>query len=304
MELTPDLLRTFVAAAETNNFTQAAKQVNISQSAVSMQMRKLEEDLGKSLFKRLTRGVQLTSNGEILLKYAKRILRLHDKALAALNEPKLKGLIRMGAVEDYADLHFPGILKRFSEKYPLIQVDMFCAMSEDLLKMFYAGKLDLCLRNAEKVESGGMFLRHEPLLWVSPTDAEPEKRSPLPIAVFNNCIYRQWAEKALKTHDIKYRVVYSSPSVSGVLAAVKAGLAVAPIGASTKMSDLRVLSEGILPALPSAVVTLHQAHTRENSPLNMLAQYISEEFRSMSLTERRDVNPNENNCHGQAMMIG
>ncbi len=285
MELTPDLLRTFVAAAETGNFTQAAKQVNISQSAVSMQMRKLEEDLGKSLFKRLTRGVQLTSNGEILLKYAKRMLRLHDKALAALNEPKLKGLIRMGAVEDYADLHFPGILKRFSEKYPLIQVNMFCDLSEDLLKMFYSGKLDLCLRNAENIEPGGIFLRYEPLLWVSSMDAEPEKRSPLPIAVFNNCIYRQWTEKVLKQHDIKFRVAYSSPSVSGVLAAIKAGLAVAPVGASINVSDLRVLPEGLLPTLPSAVVTLHQAHTRENSPLNTLAQYITEEFRSMSLTK-------------------
>ncbi|SMC55633.1 DNA-binding transcriptional regulator, LysR family [Desulfocicer vacuolatum DSM 3385] len=284
MELTPDVLRTFVAAAQAGNFTQAAKQINISQSAVSLQMRKLEEDLGKPLFNRLTRGVQLTANGETLLKYARRLLLLHDKALASLSEPNLKGLIRLGAVEDYTDLHFPGILKRFSERYPLIQVDLLCDISEVLLKMFYSGKLDLCLRNAEGVEPGGVILREEPLIWVSSTEAEPEKRSPLPIAVFNNCIYRRWTEKVLKNEHIKFRVAYSSPSVSGVLAAVKAGLAVAPMGASINVSGLRVLPEDTLPALPSAVVTMHQAHTRKDSPLATLAQYITEEFRSMPLT--------------------
>ena len=284
MELTPDLLRTFVAAAQTGNFTQAAKQVNISQSAVSMQMRKLEEDLEKPLFIRLARGVQLTVEGEILLKYAGKLLRLHDRALAALSEPNLKGLIRLGAVEDYADLHFPGILKRFSEKYPLIQVDLVCDSSDKLLKLFQADKFDLCLRNGEVVEPGGEFLRYEPLFWIGPKDTEPEKRSPLPIAVFHDCLYRQWTETVLKKHRIKFRVAYSSPSITGVLAAVKAGLAVAPIGASINVSGLRILPEDALPALPSAVITLHQAHKRKNSPLNTLAQYISEEFRSMPLT--------------------
>ncbi len=163
-------------------------------------------------------------------------------------------------------------------------MDLLCDMSEELLKMFYSGKIDLCLRNAEGVEPEGVVLRQEPLIWVSPTDAEPEKHSPLPIAVFNNCIYRQWTEKVLKKNHIKFRVAYSSPSVSGVLAAVKAGLAVAPVGASINLSGLRVLPEGTLPALPSAVVTLHQAHSRKNSPLATLAQYITEEFRSMPLT--------------------
>lgn len=284
MELTPDLLRTFVAAAESLSFTQAARQVNISQSAVSMQMRKMEQDLSKTLFNRLTRGVRLTSDGETLLKYARRLLRLHDKALAALAEPNLKGVIRLGAAEDYAALHLPGILKRFSEKYPLIQVDLFCDVSDDLLKMLYEGRLDLCVRNAETVEPGGIFLREEPLIWIGPVDAEPEKRSPLPIAVFHNCIYGKWAKKALRKQSIDFRVAYSSPSISGVLAAVKSGLAVAPVGASTQMSDFRILPDGILPPLPTAAVTLHQAHAKKNTPLATLAMFITEAFRSMPLT--------------------
>lgn len=282
MDITPDILRTFVAAAQTLNFTQAAKQVNLTQSAVSIQVQKMEENLGKILFKRVARGVELTREGESLLKYADRILRLHSEMLASLTAPRIKGRIRLGAPEDYAALHLPGILKRFAEKYPFVQVELYCDLSNDLQKRMQAGKLDLCLRNTQDIEPAGKFLREEPVIWIGPKDTEPEKQSTIPLAVFHHgCIYRQWAIQTLNEHDMSYRIAYSSPSISGVLAAVKSGLAVAPVGASTPVSDFRILSQGILPDLPSAMVCLYQSNVLKDTALNHLARYIIDEFRAI-----------------------
>ena len=282
MDLTPDILRTFTAAAQTLSFTRAAEKVNRTQSAVSIQIRKLEASLGKKLFKRMARGVALTREGESLLTYADRMLNLHNEALASLTAPGIKGRIRLGAPEDYAALHLPGILNRVAEKYPFVQIELYCDLSDELLKMLQSGKLDLCLRNTRDIEPGGKFLREEPVIWIGPKDAEPEKRSPMPLAVFHpGCIYRRWAVQALDKHGIPYRVAYASPSISGVLAAVKSGLAVAPVGASTPVSGFRVLSEGVLPELPSAKVCLYQADSPEDGTLDHLFQYIIDEFRSI-----------------------
>jgi len=283
MDLTPDILRTFVAAAQSLNFTQAAQKVNLTQSAVSIQVRKLEENLEKTLFNRVPRGVELTAHGEYLLKYANRLLQLHNEALASFKKPEMKGLIRIGAAEDYAALHLPGILKRFAEQYPLVQVDLYCDLSNDLLDKLQKDKIDICLRNTRHIEPGGKFLREEPVIWAGPKDSDPENRSPLPIAVFHQgCIYREWAIQALERQNIPYRIAYSSPSISGILAAVKSGLAVAPIGTSILSSDLRTISTETLPALPSAMVSLHQSECPSDGIQAHLVRYIIDEFRTIS----------------------
>jgi DNA-binding transcriptional LysR family regulator len=279
MDLAPDILRTFTAAAQTQNFTQAAQKVNITQSAVSHQIRKLESNLGRTLFERVPHGVKLTRHGESLLKYANRLLRLHNEALAIFAESSIKGRIRLGATEEYAALYLPGILKRFDEKYLLVQVDIYCDRSKELLKMMDQGKMDLCLRNSQAIESKAEFLRKELLIWVGPKDANPENESPVPIAVFNKgCMHRQWAIEALEKNDIDYRIAYSSPSISGILAAVRSGLAVAPIGASTFISDLRMIPQKILPALPSAMICLYQSKCHGDGIQNSSVKHIIDEF--------------------------
>ena len=280
VELTPDILRTFTAAAQTLNFTQAGKQVNLTQSAVSVQIRKLEEHLGKVLFKRVARGVELTGDGELLLTYANQILHLYTEAFAKLSESSMQGVIRFGAPEDYAAMHLSKILRRFSEKYPFVQVELYCDLSNNLLKMLEAGHLDLCLVNAPSVKSETKFLRREPVIWIGPKDSYPERQLPLPLSLYHHgCIYRHWATRALEKKDLSYRIAYSSPSISGVLAGVESGLAVAPVGASTPVSNFRILPEGTLPALPAAMVCLHQSKNREDVVLTHIAQYITDEFR-------------------------
>jgi DNA-binding transcriptional LysR family regulator len=256
--------------------------MHLTQSAVSMQMSRLERDLGKVLFRRVTRGVELTNDGERLLTYSRRLLALHDEAVASIAMPELDGLIRLGAAEDYASQHLPGILRRFGKRYPRVQVDLYCDLSGNLLEMLHRNKLDLCLCNSESGEHGGDFLRNEPVVWIAPEDAEIEKESPLPLAVFHQgCMFRKWAMQALAEQGVPYRVAYSSPSISGVLAAVKAGLAIAPVGASIPTTGLRILPDGVLNRLPSAVVSLHQSDNHASKAQKYLAHYIAEEFRSM-----------------------
>lgn len=285
MELAPDILRTFVASAQSLNFTRAAKLVNLTQSAVSLQMRKLEEELGKSLFIRVSRGVELTDDGKSLLKYAIRLLHLHDEAVASVAQHGLEGIIRLGTSEDFASVHLAKILKRFAINYPLVQVNVFCDLSHNLLEMMREGKLDLCLRSTEQLEENCTFLREEPVAWISSKEAEPEKISPLPIALYlDDCIYSKWAIQALDRQGIEYRIAYSSPSTAAVLAAVESGLAVAPVGASNLNQNFRVLSDGILPILPPAIVNLYQSDNMKNKAQERFSQYISDEFKTMPLT--------------------
>ncbi len=249
-----------------------------------MQISRLERDLGKALFKRITRGVELTTDGERLLKYSRRLLALHDEAVASISMPALDGLIRLGSAEDYASQHLPGILRRFGRFYPLVQVDLHCGLSSDMLKMLHQGELDLCLCNSASGENGGTFLRNEPVIWVAPEEVEIEKKAPLPLAVFHKgCMFRKWAMQALADQGIPYRIAYSSPSISGVLAAVKAGLAIAPVGASIPIRGLRMLTDGVFNHLPSAVVSLHQSNHHVSKAQRELVHHITEEFRSMPL---------------------
>ncbi len=155
MDLQTDLLRTFVAAADTGGYTAAASTVHRSQSAVSLQMKRLEEGIGRRLFKRNGHSMLLTPEGETLLLYARRILQLHDEALAAVVKPDLTGRVRLGAPEDYAELLLPKVLSRFADAYPLVLVDVFCESSSELLKTLDHGELDLMVcTNSEVPERG------------------------------------------------------------------------------------------------------------------------------------------------------
>lgn len=257
--LAPELLRTFVAAADSGSFTGAARLVHRTQSAVSMQVKRLEEDLGRELFARGARGVALTPDGETLYRFARRILRLYDEAAASLAAPELTGVVRFGAPEDYAASHLPGILARFASVYPLVRVDVFCDATEHLLARLADGTLDLCLATSADGLDGGRPVLDMPLRWLGPEHGMPGEGGPLPVAVFHEgCVYRHSALEALERRGIAYRVAYVSPGVGGVLAAVRAGLAVAPMAEGVEAAGCRVIgaAQG-LPALPSVRVTLH-----------------------------------------------
>ncbi|MBK8534136.1 MAG: LysR family transcriptional regulator [Candidatus Competibacteraceae bacterium] len=280
-QLDPDLLRTFVTIVDAGGFTPAARQVHRTQSAVSMQVRRLEETLGQALFQREGRGVQLTPDGEALLGYARRLLRLHDEAVAALTRPDLAGLVRIGTPDDYVDRFLPEILVRFARAFPRVQVEVNCEPSMTLRRWLAEERLDLALITCTPGAETGEVLRREPTVWATAERHLAHEHEPLPLALFQpGCPFRDWALAGLNGIGRTYRIAYTSASISGVLAAVTAGLAVTVLCRSVLPVGVRPLGgEEGFPPLPPASITLHRGRP-VSAVAECLAGYIREGFGS------------------------
>ncbi|WP_249676604.1 LysR substrate-binding domain-containing protein [Pseudomonas abieticivorans] len=274
-----EILRTFVAIADEGGFTKAGEAVNRTQSAVSMQMKRLEEDvLQRQLFERDGRQVRLTAEGQILLGYARRILKLHGEVFSTLREPHMVGTVRIGTPDDYAMRFLPGILSRFAQAYPLVQVEVHCESSKQLMQR---KDLDLTIVTREPGSEIGQMLRHERFVWAQAVGFNPHEQNPVPLAMFNtDCFCRIWACNALDAQQKPYRVAYSSPSLAAIMAVVSAGLAVTAQLQSLITSDMRILGEAEgLPQLPMASVMLLRNATTQSSMTECLAEHIAEGFK-------------------------
>ena len=274
-----ELLRSFVAIADHGGFTRAADVVNRTQSAISMQMKRLEEDvLERRLFERDGRQVRLTPEGQVLLGYARRILKLHGEVITTLRQPHMVGAVRIGTPDDYVMRFLPGILSRFAQSYPLVQVEVHCESSSQLLQH---QDLDLTIVTRKPGDEIGQLLRQDPMVWVEAPGFDVHEQRPLPLAVFNSeCFCRAWACNALDAQEIDYRIAYTSPSLAALMAVVGAGLAISAQVQSVIPPELRILgaAEG-LPRLPqSSIVLLRNPHS--SSPVSeTLAEHIVEGFR-------------------------
>ncbi|MBY0338966.1 MAG: LysR family transcriptional regulator [Acetobacteraceae bacterium] len=227
--LDPDLLRSFVLVAETGSATRAAERVGRTQSAVSMQMKRLEEVLGHQLFDRGSRGLVPTMKGAWLLERARNLLALNEEIIAAFRAPPMVGQVRLGSPDDYALQWLPGILARFAATHPGVEVDVVCVSSGELVERLEEGTLDLALiteghgRDGEEVWRG-------PLRWVGPTapmSGQPlHQRDPLPLALAHpGCTWRRAAIDAVGRAGRRLRVTYNSSTQSGCFAVALAGLA-------------------------------------------------------------------------------
>ncbi len=290
-----EFLRTFIAIADSGNFSLAAEQVNRTQSAVSMQIKRLEELIDKPLFNRDSRKLKLTADGLTLLSYARRILKLNEEAVSLLKRPELCGWVRIGLPDDYATRFLPEILAGFSRNYPRVQVEVSCEPSEQLVKRMQRQELDLAMTTSP-TEGGKntILLLRDPMVWVTSKEHLQHKETPLPLALFpDECYCRSWAVKALDEADIDYRIAYTSPSIMGLKAAVSAGLAVAAISRSIIPSGIRELSvEEGFPALPTASFLLHQNPESRHSVVDSLAEHICKAF-GASTEQHREQNLSE-----------
>ncbi len=272
-----ETLRTFVAVAESGSFTGAGAAVHRTQSAVSMQIRRLERELGKALFTRGARGAELTEEGETLLRYARRILGLSAEALASVAGPELGGTVRLGAPEDYAQSLLPEVLAGFCGRHPQVRVEVLVEPSERLAQALALGRLDVCLRTCAERAEAGRVVRREPVVWAAATDHEPQLREPLPLAVYHQgCAYRRWALEALQSVGRTWRIVVQSPSLAGILAAVRCGLAVAPVGLAQVRDGLRVLGpEDGFPSLPEAFISVDESPAPATPAREALARHVA-----------------------------
>jgi DNA-binding transcriptional LysR family regulator len=260
LDLEPDLLRSFLAVAETESFTQAAGRLNRVQSAVSSQIMKLEDIVGQKLFARgRGRGVALTPAGDSLIGYARRILALNAEALAELGPKALSGPLSLGTTDTYAQCYLPPVLTLFAQANPKVQLEVRSAASRALLAALDSGALDLALVTRQPDRDDGLLLRREALVWVAARGHEPQKKDPLPLAFMpQGCAFRATGLPALDRSGRAWRMAFSSEGPAGVRAAVTAGLAVTVLPRSTLGPALEDLTGSAgFPALPSIDIMIH-----------------------------------------------
>jgi len=278
--LDPDLLRSFVLIAEGASVTRAAQRVGRTQSAVSMQMRRLEEILGRPLLVRGPRGFALTPHGTWLLERARPWLSMHDEILASFRSPEVAGPVRLGTPDDYVMTWLPEILARFAESHPAVEVEVVCAPSTELLMRLEREELDLTLYSAGNERGqAGLPLWRGPLHWVGPVAHAVHRQMPLRLSVAQpDCIWRRAATAALDAAGLPWRVTYTSSSQMGTHAVVLAGLAITVGLAGPLPPGLRVLdaSDG-LPPLPEFEIALAQGS--DSRAARALERHIIESFR-------------------------
>ena len=245
VEITPSidsaLLKTFAVVAETEHFTRAAERLNCVQSAVSMQVKRLEESLQVRLFERQGRGIKLTQEGQILLRFAHHVNRLTDEVFVEMGRQVHPGRVRIGAT-DITMCYMPRVLERLHAHYPMIDVELHCNRSWEAIDALEAGDIDLAFVTQHDNRRRARRVSRTPLVWACATHSDVHLRRPLPLAIFGpGCIYRKAALAALENHGIDYRLAYESPSRSGIECAVQAGLAVSVVPKDLVTPDLRVL---------------------------------------------------------------
>ncbi|MHB2205976.1 LysR substrate-binding domain-containing protein [Methylobacterium sp. CM6257] len=246
-----DLLRSFASVAETGALSRAAERIGRSQAALSMQMKRLEDLVGQPLLTRTGRGVLLTVQGERLLIHARRILTAHDDALAELSGRRLNGTLRFGCPDDYAQAFLPVLLRGFAQQHPAVAIEVVCAATPRLEGRLGRGGLDLALVSVP-LSAGREILRREDLVWIAPRDAITPWPEPLPLALGDpDTLDHRAALSALHQAGRTYRLAYASGSLSGLLAVVRSGQAVAVLTRSAVPADLRIQARASgLPPLP------------------------------------------------------
>lgn len=248
-----DVLRTLIAIAETGSFAGAAESVHRTPSAVSMQIKKLEQTLGRPMFVREARKVTLTSEGEIVLSYARRMLSLARELVAKFVEPDLSGIVRVGAPDDFGEQMLPALLTQLAASHPQLTVDVVIDHSTDLEKRFAADQLDVCLVscNPSNVPEDAEVVISGDLVWAGAKGGRAHLCRPLPISVWEqSCAWRTHAVHSLEKAGIEYRVAYMSGHIAAQRAAILSDLAIAPIPQSYAHGEFAVLGErhGLPPA--------------------------------------------------------
>jgi DNA-binding transcriptional LysR family regulator len=282
-----DALRSFVTGIELGAFARAADSLARSTSAVSAQLKKLEQQAGIPIFRKNGRRLALTEAGEVLLAYARRLLALNDEAAGALNGVALEGWVRLGVQEDFGEMLLPQMLGQFARAHPKVRIEVRVARSAELLASLTSGGLDLALAWSDGTESPkGERLGEMAMRWIGPADDcepwSPSSREPVPLVAFEApCFCRTAATAALDRAGIPWRIALTSPSLAGLWAAIEAGLGYTVRTELGLPSRVRVMAEGApLPSpLPGLGISLYQAQTAPGPASARLADIVREEVR-------------------------
>lgn len=243
-----DLVRSFVAIADTGSFTAAGERVSRTQSAVSVQIRRLEETVGQKLLERTTRSIELTREGETFLAYARRMLELNDESIRKLSAPELAGAIRLGILEYFVPDDLPAILARFARAFPGVELEARMGLSVDLREHLAAGRLDAAIVRVSRRDRTKPFWK-ESQVWVTGGSGASERRTPLPLVLLPEpCVLRAHALEAMQRLNRAYSIVLTASGIRGAQAAIVAGLGISILPQSCVLPGMRILEGLPLPA--------------------------------------------------------
>lgn len=269
-----DLLKAFAAIIDTGSFTRAGERLGLTQSAITLKLRRLEAQAGRTLMTRSAKAIALTDDGAVLLAHARRMIEMNDAAIAELRGPKLKGTVRLGTPEDFATVHLPDVLASFAAEFPDVALEVTCDLTLNLLEFYRNGAFDMILIKREPYGAfgDGIAVWREKLVWArGPKPVLVHGALPLVVAP-QPCVYRKRATQALDKAGQSWRIVYTSPSLAGSQAAVRAGLGIIALPEQMVPDDFVVLSEA-MPDLAETEIALMARHPLSR-PATTLRQQI------------------------------
>lgn len=275
-KLDTDLLRTFLAIADAGSFLGGAARIFRSQSAASMQIRKLEEIVGAPVFVRHGRGVRLSPAGERLEPTARQAIALLDGTLDQIRNDGLKGSLRVGIPDDQSRGVLARIIGDFAGAHPSVELSVHCALSSGFSKSLKSGALDLAVHEVETIAPGMVPLRREKLFWATSRAHPVIERDPLPVAIFDRaCWWRDISLKLLQSSGRRYRTIYSSESTTGIVAAIEVGIAVGILGESSLNDRLVPIAKRHgLPAPPVSHLVIEFSPSKDSDIRRAMADTI------------------------------
>jgi len=293
-----DVLRSFLTGVELGSFAKAADRLGRSTSAVSAQLKKLEEQAGTAVFRKAGRGLALTDAGETMLAYARRLIALNDEAAAAMQGGELEGWVRLGLQEDFGETLLPAVLGRFARAHPRLRIEGRVARNAELIERVTSGRLDLALAWSDGTRTAHCEMLGEvPMRWIGPVEAQEgwqaSSGEPLPLAALEApCLLRTAATNALDRAGIAWRLAFTSASLAGLWAATAAGLGLTirtPIGLPGSVRALGPGESG-LPGLPMLGLVLHYAEEAPAPATLRLAAILREALQGVPLVSSAYVN--------------
>lgn len=284
IDLDIDMLRCFMEVAKAGSFTKAGNNIGLTQSGVSVKIRRLEERLSAQIFNRTSKSLSLTLEGEMLFDYAGRILSVHDEAVSRLTKPKASGKLRIGIIDYFIPDLLPGLLSKFRKQYPNIHLEVVTDVGINLIPLFDQGELDLVVTGKDAYEGNCRILIQEPLIWAvgKETDVPIHAEAVNLVLLPSPCSFRKIATDGLEKTNRKWEVVFTGSSMANIQAAVQAGmgLSILPMGA-LKEGLRKAPSHLDLPELPLYSIVLITDEQKTNDARDVFCSYLEAELNKL-----------------------
>ena len=274
------LLRAFVAVSETGGMTSAGRVLNLTQAAISQQIKRLEELLQSELIDRSEKQLRLTTAGERLIAPAQRLIALNDDVFATMIRPEFEGEVRLGVPHDLVGLYMPPVLRSFQQSHPRVRVSLVASTTPKLMERMQRGEIDLTLTTEPSPVTAGNTLLSDTLAWVGARGGTAWRRNPIPVAMGDEtCAFRAHALEALRKAGRQWHLMFQVGDTTPMQAMIEADMAVAPMLTSVVPSSLEILKPAdTLPALPTFYINLHTRSRGQNPLADAIAEEIRTEF--------------------------